>query len=117
LKALSEDDYVLWQARLKHSIDRSLGKVKETMIDEYQDDINQLFEFWRFLRIPEKYLVAQAEIGDLILCVAKKKFSLANRVQAIEEICLLLKLDDDESGYGNRIESNLYVMRAGTSMD
>lgn len=61
--------------------------------------------------------MAQADIGDIILCLQKKKFTLANRLQAIEEICLLVKLDSDDGQFGGKPgeQSELYVLRAGST--
>lgn len=118
LKFQNQAEFEIWQAKLNHSIDRSSGKQKELSLGDYTDDVNQLFEFWRFLRVPEALFLAQADIGDIILCLQKKKFSLSNRLQAIEEICLILKLDTDVDNFGGgqkQNESELYVLRAGTT--
>lgn len=80
LKAPNMADFLMWQGKLQHAIDLSLGKIKGLSLVDYSDDINQLFEFWRFLRVPENIFIAQADVGDIILCLQKKKFSLANRL-------------------------------------
>ena len=80
-----------------------MGRQKGLSLSEYTDDVNQLFEFWRFLRVPEALFLAQADIGDLILCLQKKKFTLANRLAAIEEICLLIKLDSGDTQFGGKV--------------
>lgn len=108
----------MWQGKLHHSIDKSMGKLQGLSLISYTDDVNQLFEFWRFLRVPEGLFLAQADVGDIILCLQKKKFSLSNRLQAIEEICLLIKLDTDEGNFGGNqgpSQSELYVLRAGST--
>ena len=64
------------------------------MISDYKENVNQLFEFWRFLRIQEDLLLSTADVGDLILCLGQKKYSLKNRSNAIEEVCLVVKLDE-----------------------
>jgi hypothetical protein len=95
-----------------------MGKLKGLSLSDYTDDVNQLFEFWRFLRVPEALLLAQADVGDIVLCLQKKKFSLSNRLQAIEEICLLIKLDTEDSAFGGGADpsqSELYVLRAGST--
>ena len=66
---------------------------------EYNDIINQMFEFWRFLRIPEQTMLQTADVGDLIICLGQKKYNLKNRVNAIEEVCLIVKLDDEEDAF------------------
>ena len=48
------------------------------------------------MRVPESIFIAQADVGDIVLCLQKKKFSHSNKLQAIEEICLLVKLVIDE---------------------
>lgn len=80
LKFLNKFEYQTWQAKLHHSIDKSMGKLKGLSLSDYSDDVNQLFEFWRFLRVPEGLFLAQADVGDIILCLQKKKFSLSNRL-------------------------------------
>ena len=37
-------------------------------------------------------------MGDIVLCIGKKKYDLKNRSNAIEEVCLIVKLDDEEDG-------------------
>lgn len=96
LRAPNQAEFLTWQSKLQHTIDKSLGKIKGLGLQDYSDDVGQLFEFWRFLRVPESIFIAQADVGDIILCLQKKKFSHSNRLQAIEEICLLVKLVIDE---------------------
>jgi hypothetical protein len=38
---------------LEKAINSSIGKKKHLTFEKYQDDINNLFDFWRFLRVPE----------------------------------------------------------------
>ena len=88
------------------------------MISDYKDNINQMFEFWRFLRIPEEMLLQTAEVGDLILCLGQKKYNLNNMSSAIEEVCIIVKLDDEEDGIQatkmvGKPKQRLYVIRVG----
>ena len=48
--------YVEWRRKLTHTIDRSIGKIKNLHMGLYKDDINRVFDFWRFLRISEENL-------------------------------------------------------------
>ena len=66
----------MWKKRLNHSIDHSIGKKKNLAMNAYLSDISDIFEFWRFLRIPEPMMVEQAELGDIIICLSKKKFAI-----------------------------------------
>lgn len=58
LKAPNMEEFMAWQSKLTHSIDLSLGKIKGLSMQDYSDDVNQLFEFWRFLRVPENIFIA-----------------------------------------------------------
>lgn len=69
LRCQNEEDFLVWQKKLTHSIDYSYGKVKKLTIDDYSDIINNMFEFWRFLRVTEKMLKQTADVGDIILCL------------------------------------------------
>lgn len=75
-----------------------------------------MFEFWRFLRIQEDMLLSTADVGDIILCLSHKKYNLKNRFNSIEEVCLIVKLDDEEDGIrSNKVNGQptkkLYVIR------
>lgn len=103
-----------------HAIDYSHGKANNLMVSDYKENVNQLFEFWRFLRIQEDLLLTTADVGDLILCISQKKYSLKNRCNAIEEICLVVKLDEEEDGITatktvGKARKCLYVIRVGSS--
>ena len=110
-----------WQKRLTHSIDFSYGKANNLTISDYSDVINKMFEFWRFLRITESMLLQTAEVGDIILCFGKKKYNLKNRSNAIVEVCLIVKLDEEEDAFaatktiGKKAKQSLYVIRVGSS--
>ena len=54
----------------------------------------------------------QAELGDIILCMSKRKGgSLTGSSQAvIDNICLIVRLTDEDSIIK---QSDLYVMRVG----
>ena len=59
-------------------------------------------------------------MGDLILCLGQKKYNLKNRYSAIEEVCLIVKLDDEEDGiYATKMvgkpKQRLYVIRVGSA--
>jgi len=54
LRCLNKNDFLNWQTKITHSIDKSSGKSKGMALNDYKDDVNQLFEFWRFLRLPEE---------------------------------------------------------------
>jgi hypothetical protein len=81
-------------------------------VDKYISDISTRFEFWRFLRIAEECFVEEAEVGDLVLCMTKKKLMLGNGVQP-DRIGIIIKLDSDKSDD----KSELYVLRAGDCID
>lgn len=90
-------------------------------ISDYSDVINKMFEFWRFLRINESMLLQTAEVGDIILCFGKKRYNLKNRSNAIVEVCLIVKLDEEEDAFaatktiGKKAKQSLYVIRVGSS--
>ena len=61
-------------------------------------------------------LITTADVGDIILCLSHMKYNLKNRCNAIEEVCLIVKLDDEEDGIrSNKIKGQpkkkLYVIR------
>lgn len=58
-----------------------------------------MFEFWRFLRIPEERFLKTADIGDIILCLPKKKYKFNDRLNKIEQICVIVKLDDEQDAF------------------
>lgn len=68
LKAQDLNSWRLWKHKLSYSIERSSGKKRDLGMIKYTSDINQMFEFWRFLRIHEQLMIQQAEVGDIILC-------------------------------------------------
>ena len=77
-------------------------------------NINQVFDFWRFLRIPEQFMMDQAELGDLILCLKKKNVSTKDATSAIESIALVVrKTDEDRIGK----DSDLAVLRTGDNLE
>ena len=43
-----------WKKRLEHSIRSSAGVKKELSLEMYKDEINIVFDFWRYLRISEE---------------------------------------------------------------
>lgn len=53
LKCSDQDSFEVWQKKLRHSINSSIGKLKGLTMSTYQDDISKYFDFWRFLRIDE----------------------------------------------------------------
>ena len=56
LKCQDLNSWRLWKCRLAHSIEKSAGKKRDLGMVKYTSDINQMFEFWRFLRIHEWFL-------------------------------------------------------------
>lgn len=111
LRCANDIEYNIWIKKLNYSINSSLGKQKKLTMELYKDDINNWFDFWRFLRINEKNFVQQAEIGDLILCQSKRKIALTQE-PVFDKICLLVKLQEE-----NQIEAELYVLRVGPSLN
>lgn len=77
-------------------------------MEKYNDDIGTRFEFWRFLRIPEANFVEETEVGDLILCMTKKKLKLGG-VQP-DRIGILVKMNAQ-----NNDKPELFVLKAGDS--
>lgn len=105
-------------------IDKSIGKLQNLTIEEYTDQINQMFDFWRFLRISEERFLKTADIGDIILCLHKKKYTLKNRMDAIDQVCLIVRLDDEQDAFNNfksrpngKVKSRIYVIRTGSNID
>lgn len=45
----------------------------------YENNLENSFKFWAYLRIPEKSFFEQAETGDILLCCNKK----GNKVMGI----------------------------------
>jgi hypothetical protein len=76
MRCTSQEQFQLWQRKLRYTINSSIGKLKELTIESYKDDISNKFDFWRFLRIDEKNFLLQAEVGDLLLCRNKKSMGL-----------------------------------------
>ena len=91
--------FMIWRQKLQHSIQNSAGKKKDLTLNRYINDISKIFEFWRFLRIPEGLMFEQAELGDIILCMSKKKgVALTGASNTyIDNICLIVRLTDEES--------------------
>ena len=110
LKCSSQDNYMIWQKRLRHSIKSSLGKIKEIRLDKYRDDVSKHFDYWRFLRIDEQSFSEEAEIGDLILCQSKKKLVLGQNKEA-NKVAMVVKIHSDVNATD---KSELYVLRVGT---
>lgn len=93
LRCANLDEYSRWRKRLTHSINTSLGKLKEIKLDIYKNDISTQYEYWRFLRVQESILEEEAEIGDLVLCQTKKKFSMGN--PGCDKVGIIVKLNLD----------------------
>lgn len=93
LKCSENSDFVTWKRKLGHSINTSLGKIKEIKLDRYKSDISSQFEYWRYLRVPEVLLEKEAEIGDLVLCQSKKKVSFG--APGVDRIGIIVKLNLD----------------------
>lgn len=81
----------MWQRRLRHSINSSIGKLKQLSLDKYKDDISNWFDFWRFLRIDEIGFLQQAEVGDIVLSSVKKKFQVGQK-PTIDKVGMIVKL-------------------------
>lgn len=62
-----ENSYQVWKDKLMHSINNSIGMQKELCLTIYNN--NDMFSFWRFMRVTEDALTQQqAHIGDILLC-------------------------------------------------
>ncbi len=53
LKCYKKGDFIQWKRKIEHAIDSSIGKKNNLAIKFYTDDISMLYNFWRFLRLPE----------------------------------------------------------------
>lgn len=114
LRFQDEKSFKEWQRKLRHSINTSLGKIKELRLDNYKDDINAKFEFWRFLRMHEDNFAHQAEVGDLILFATKKKLKLGAHLGVApqpDRVGIVIKLNTDDK------HSEIYILRAGDSFN
>lgn len=100
----------MWRKKLTHSINTSLGKLKEIKLDTYKNDISTQYEYWRFLRVQEHILEDEAEIGDLVLCQTKKKFTMGS--PGIDKIGIIVKLNLDQ----NSSVSEMYILTAGDTV-
>ena len=112
MRCSDQETFTIWQLKLRHSINSSIGKLKGLTLEQYQDDVSKFFEFWRFLRIDENMFKYQAEVGDLILCKSKKSILLKGS-KGIDKICLVMKLQSDGDNFN---KSELFVLRVGTSL-
>lgn len=54
LKCSDTETFNQWKKRLEHSINGSTGAKKELSLDMYKDEVNLVFDFWRYLRISEE---------------------------------------------------------------
>lgn len=98
LRCSNGEEFNEWKRKLNHSIEASIGKKRDIAMNMYKTNINQVFDFWRFLRIPEQLVLDQAELGDIILCLKKKKFtgsSTSEVISAIESIALVVRKTDE----------------------
>lgn len=95
LKCSDPTSFSKWKLKLNHSISKSMGKRKNLAMNSYLSDISDIFEFWRFLRIPEILMVEQAELGDIIICLSNKKFAIKDADKNIDSVCLIVFLIDD----------------------
>lgn len=73
LKCYNEKEWNLWKERLDYAINTSIGKKKKLTFQTYENDISNLFDFWRFLRLPELSFMEIANTGDLLIGVYAKK--------------------------------------------
>jgi len=73
LRCQSQDEFEVWQKKLRHSLISSIGKLKELSMEHYKDDYGSLYDFWRFMRIDEEAFILNAEVGDMILSKSKNK--------------------------------------------
>jgi hypothetical protein len=88
---------MLWKQKLMNAIENSMGKVHDLCMNDYKGNVDNVFEFWRFLRLPEQKILEQADNGDIILCEGKKSGMFAGKA-SIECVCLLVRLIDDADG-------------------
>ena len=77
-----------------HAIENSVGKIHDLCMSDYKGNCDNIFDFWRFLRLPETKILEQADNGDIILCEAKKSGMFGGKV-FIECVCLLVRLIDE----------------------
>ena len=84
-------------------------------MDLYKEEINQYFDFWRYLRISEDAFKYQAEVGDLILCMSKKSFGKG----VVDKACIVVKLDTGNNNASMKGDDSneLFVLRVGNSME
>jgi len=115
LRCNTKDSYEIWKEKLQHSIGESAGKNKKLTMDMYKEEINQYFDFWRYLRISEDAFKFQAEVGDLILCISKKSFGKG----VVDKLCIVVKLDTGNNNdcLKGTDTNELFVLRVGMSMD
>lgn len=114
LRFSDEKSFKEWQRKLRYSISTSFGKIKELRIDNYKDDVDAKFEFWRFLRIHENNFNQEAEVGDLILFVTKKKLKLGAKLGVApqpDRIGIIIKLNSENN------QSEIYILRAGDHLN
>ena len=54
LRVVNDDDYLVWKRKIEHSVSHSNGRQKDLSIDDYHEDVENSFKFWRFMRISEE---------------------------------------------------------------
>ena len=63
---------MLWKVKLLNAIEKSMGKIHDLCMSDYKGNVDNVFDFWRFLRLPEAKVLDTADNGDIILCESKK---------------------------------------------
>lgn len=84
----------------------SVGRKNRLIID------NNKLSVWRNLRLEEKDMLADAEMGDIIMYKLNKKINInlsnnENSAMSADKIGLIIKLNMREPG------KNIFVLRAG----
>ena len=91
------DTFPNWTKSIENAILNSIGRLKKLDLLWYEKYISKSFDFWRFMRIPERAMFLQAETGDLILAGNKKSFSLLDMKvpHFVERVFLIVRPDED----------------------